>query len=46
MMAMAVPMILLYELGLVMAWVSQRRALRREKLAEERERAGGGPPGD
>jgi sec-independent protein translocase protein TatC len=46
MMAMAVPMILLYELGLLLAWVSQRRARRREKLAEERERAGGGPPSD
>jgi len=45
MMAMAVPMILLYELGLLMAWVSQRRARRREKLAEERERSGG-PPSD
>jgi len=37
MMAMAVPLILLYELGLLLAWIGERRARRRKELEERGE---------
>jgi sec-independent protein translocase protein TatC len=42
MLAMAVPLILLYELGLVLAWMAERRARRRKQLEE----AQGASPSD
>ena len=36
--AMAIPLIVLYEIGLLMAWFSERKQLREEREQEERER--------
>jgi sec-independent protein translocase protein TatC len=42
MMAMAVPMILLYELGLLLAWITIRRARRREQREKQQGTSSGG----